>query len=155
MNTQRRNLSKQDTDLISLFKSLDLNGILKGEDEQGTPYLKHIYRLHKMLFGVTCSACPAKLHSYINNIKNYKIEMENKINDRYKLNKGVVIPIPGTSQAVSEHNLTDKIAIKLLSENKNRSVLFAELPEDWEEEIQAAKEAKPEAKTKKTKEIKK
>ncbi len=158
MSTRFSGISEKDKALISLFKSLDFKAILKGADEQGTPYLNHIYRLHKILFGVACSACPTKLRSYINNIKNYKIKMENKINGKYKLKKGVVIPVLGTSEAYSEYNLTDDVAIKLLSENKHRSILFAELPTGWEKEIEATEargETKAKAKTEKTKEIKK
>ena len=55
----------------------------------------------------------------------------------FQLQEGVIIPVAGTSDVFSSHNLTDENAIKLLSENPNRKSLFRVLPENVDELIEA------------------
>jgi hypothetical protein len=128
-------LLKKDINLIEFIKSSDLNTLLKGQDENGISYLKHIFRLHVILFGETCTGCPSNTPHYINKIKNVNLNpMEKKENQSlFLLKKGKVLVVPGTSIAYSEHNITDEIAIKLLRENPNRASLFQSLPKNLEE----------------------
>ena len=56
-----------------------------------------------------------------------------KSKSNYRLKKGTIIPIPGTSQAYSNENLTDEVALKFLSKNPNRKKLFTLLPDNIDE----------------------
>jgi hypothetical protein len=104
---------------------------LRGKDKNGIPFLRHIFELHYKIFGETCSSCPGKITGYIQKLKNYntKIKMENTKSE-FKLNEGVIIPVAGTSDAYSNHNLTDEIAVQLLAQNANRKALFSKIPEN-------------------------
>ena len=108
----------------------------KGKDKNGIPFLKHIFQLHFKIFGETCSNCPGKISGYIQKLKNFnpnkKMETTSKL---FQLKEGVIIPVAGTSDAYSNANLTDEIALKLLSENPNRKILFEKLPDNLDELI--------------------
>lgn len=54
---------------------------------------------------------------------------------RIQAKEGALITVPGTSDAYTEYNITDEIALELLIENPNRKVLFKVLPEDIDERI--------------------
>lgn len=56
-----------------------------------------------------------------------------KSKSNYRLKKGAIIPIPGTSDAYSNENLTDEVALKFLSKNPNRKKLFTLLPDNIDE----------------------
>jgi len=145
-------LHKKDLDILNEIRSLDNVVILTGKSSDETPYLKHIYRLHELIFGETCSFCPTKIQGYISKIKNYNPNTEkmetNKKDTKpdFKLKKGKVIVMAGTSQSYSEHNITDEKAIELLSKNKNRISLFEKFPKEWEKKVEKFEEAKAEAK---------
>jgi hypothetical protein len=101
---------------------------MRGADSQGKPYLKTLFETHEKLFGQTCSSCPSRINEYITRIKKLKFkQVENK---KFKLKKGAIIVVPGTSESYSEHNLTDEISLKLLKDNPNRRSLFVKVPED-------------------------
>lgn len=141
-------LHKKDLDILNEIRSLDNVVILTGKSSDETPYLKHIYRLHELIFGETCSFCPTKIQGYISKIKNYNPNTEkmetNKKDTKpdFKLKKGKVIVMAGTSKSYSEHNITDEKAIELLSKNKNRISLFEKFPKEWEKKVEKFKEAK-------------
>ncbi|MFL0067768.1 hypothetical protein V2605_03465 [Tenacibaculum maritimum] len=126
-------LRKEDKTLVEFIKGADLEVLMKGKDERNTPYLEHIFRLHVLLFEETCTGCPTKIPHYINRIKNVNLNKmeENKKQSLFRLKKGIIIPVPGSSKAYSEHNITDVIARKLLKENPNRISLFDSYPENW------------------------
>lgn len=42
-----------------------------------------------------------------------------------------------TRTYISNHNLTDDAALRLLKENPNRISRFSKFPEDWEEQVEA------------------
>ncbi len=154
MNTQMRNI-------LSQIKKLSVSEILQKKDNNGVSYVKYVFQIYYILFGQVCNVCPNKIPTYINQIKNYIMEEDktNK-NSRYKLKKGKVIHVFGTNQYYSEHNITDNIAIKLLSKNPNRISLFAKFPENWRTETKGTEtkgtETKgTETKTSKLKEVKK
>lgn len=125
--------------LLEEIRSTDIQTLLKGKDKNGTPYLKHIFEIHFKLFGETCSSCPGKITGYINKIKKYNsseiMKKEEKKSSAFQLNTGVIIPVPGTSTVYSEHNITDEIALELLSKNANRKSMFRVLPADVDEQI--------------------
>lgn len=125
-------LHDEDKSWVELVKETDTKTLLTGKDEKGTPYLEHIFRLHVLLFGETCTGCPTKIPHYIDRIKNVNLDkMEQKQEKSlFRLKKGMMIIIPGSSKAYSEHNITDEVAIELLRENPNRQSLFEALPEN-------------------------
>ncbi len=138
------NLTSEETAIMRELQELSVETILKKRDSGGTPYLAHVFRLHKKIFGQACSACPNKLPTYINKLKKYNMDEQKKTQaQKYRLKKGKVIHILGTKNMYSEHNMTDEVAIELLRENPNRAVLFAQLPENWETEIAKPKDEKP------------
>lgn len=111
---------------------------LSGHDKNGIPYLKHIFDLHFKIFGETCSTCPNKIGGYIQKLKNFNPELKMEIvKSIFELNEGVIIPVPGTSDVYSKHNLTDDAALKIISKNPNRKVLFRVLPENLDELLEA------------------
>lgn len=96
-------------------------------------HLQEVFSLYFDLYGEVCTGCPRKIAGYINRIRNHKkTKVMTKQKRKYRLREGVIIPIPGTSEAYSNHNLTDEIAEKLLKDNPNRRILFAEIPGDFE-----------------------
>ena len=132
-------LSHSELETIQEIKDADYLTITKGKDKNGIPFLKHIFDFNQKIYGQICSNCPTQIPNYINRIKTFKIDkMENieNVTNEFQLKKDVIIPIPGTSEAYSEHNITDEIAISLLSENENRISLFEKVPNDYEDLIQ-------------------
>jgi hypothetical protein len=128
-----------DNDLLTLQEIKDANfeKLTREQDKKGIPYLRHVFDLHIKLFGETCSSCPSAISGYIQKLKNYnfknleKMENENLVN--YKLKEGVIVPILGTSDVYTNHNLTDEIAFQLLKENPNRVEIFEKMPENINE----------------------
>lgn len=109
---------------------------LSGSDKNGIPFLKHIFDLHYKIFGETCSNCPNKIGGYIQKLKNFNPDIKMEIvKSNFELNDSVIIPVPGTSDVYSKHNLTDEAALKILSKNPNRKSLFRVLPENVDELI--------------------
>ncbi|CAL2085142.1 hypothetical protein [Tenacibaculum sp. 190524A02b] len=135
-------LVRDNKELIEFIKSADLKTLTKGKDENNIPYLKHIFNLHVSLFGETCTGCPSKIPSYINRIKNINLETMEKNNKKplFILKKGVIIPVLGSSDVYSEHNITDEIAIELLKSNPNRKSLFQTVPDNLEELLEITEE---------------
>lgn len=58
-----------------------------------------------------------------------------KTSTNFRMKEGAVIVVKGTRESYSNHNLTDAIAVRLLSENINRKDLFVKVPEDLEDLI--------------------
>lgn len=136
----QKSQKSNDNEILDFIRGADNQTLLKGKDEFGTPYLSHIFRLHLKLFGQTCEGCPGKLAGYIQRIKNFNTtkKMENSKNNKgkFQLESGVIIPIRGTSDVISENNITDEKALELLIENPNRKSLFKKLPENLDEMIE-------------------
>ncbi len=69
-------------------------------------------------------------------------------NRKYKLKRGVVIQMPGTTEVYTFVNITDAVAKKYLKKYPQKTSLFEALPEEKPEEPKAkdkeAKEAKKE-----------
>lgn len=111
---------------------------LNGNDKNGIPFLKHIFDLHYKIFGETCSNCPSKIGGYIQKLKKFNPDLKMEIvKSNFELNDGVIIPVPGTSDVYSKHNLTDEAALIILHKNPNRKALFRVLPENVDELIEA------------------
>ena len=130
---------------LELIQSLSYEEIKKGRDQQGVPYLKYLYELHKELFFKTCSSCPGKINSYIRNIKNYKSKTMSKKENKtpkFALKEGAVCKL-NSGKLISQHNLSDYFAIQILSENENRKVLFSKLPNDWASRVKKYLEKNP------------
>jgi hypothetical protein len=130
-------LSKEDNELLELVKSISSNDLLTTRDVKGIPHLKSVFYLYQKLFGETCSTCPNKIAGYITKLKKYNFK--NNIvmtKSRYVLQDRAVLVVPGTSEAYSNHNLTDNLAIKFLAQNINRKSLFSKLPKEVDQEIE-------------------
>lgn len=106
-------------------------------DELVNRHLKEVFSLYQELFGEVCTGCPTKIAGYINRIKNHtKSKTMEKQKSNYRLKKGAIIPIPGTSLAYSNENLTDEVALKFLKKNPARKQLFTVLPDNVDELIE-------------------
>lgn len=114
---------------------LSVDFLIKNKDENGKPYLQSVFELYQKIYGQTCKTCPSSIPIYIENLKNYKPMEKQEKTVKFKLKKGTVIPIAGTSLFYSEHNITDKIAAELLRQNPNRKILFASIPEDFDSKV--------------------
>lgn len=130
-------LSFKEEEILQEIRDASYEALTRGKDKNGIPFLRHIFELHYKIFGETCSNCPGKITGYIQKLKNFntKIKME-IIKSEFQLNVGVIIPVAGTSDAYSNHNLTDELAIQLLAQNPNRKLLFSKLPENVYELIE-------------------
>lgn len=127
-----RNLTKKE-----LLKLSD-ETILRGQSDSGVIYLSEMLRIYATEFGKPCGGCPSKFPEYLQKLRNTmkKTETEVKKGD-FQVKKGVMIPIFGTSEAYTADNLTDDIAVRILAGNANAKILFASLPDDWAERVQA------------------
>lgn len=143
-------LSADQKEKLQKLWDADYQTIVSGKDN-GVPYLKYLFEIHFKLFGETCSHCTTKYPGYIKKIKNLNpkniMSKEVKTSELFRLNEMTTIPVRGTTIVYSNANLTDEIAIKLLAENPNRKILFAKLPTDVDERIEAYKNAEPVAAT--------
>lgn len=128
----------------------DYQTIVRGKDN-GVPFLTYVFQLHYKLFGKTCSTCPSNLPGYIKSLKNLNTSNQMKTTEtkNFKLQEAVTIPIPGTSKAYSNHNLTDEIAIELIAKNPNRKALFVVLPKDVDAQVEAFLKSKVSAEAEK------
>ena len=126
-------LNKDQEKVLHKIWDIDYPNLLNRIDEKGIPYLKHVFDLYFKIYGEVCSNCPSKISGYIQKLKSLKnitMQNENIKESQFELHDDVMIPVPGTSDAYSQHNMTDEIAIKLLSQNPNRKSLFRKLPEN-------------------------
>jgi hypothetical protein len=126
-------LTDQENIILEQIRNSSYETLLKGKDKNGVPFLKNVFDLHYKLFKETCTNCPNKIAGYIQKLKTYKFieKMENTSN--FKLKKGVLIVVPGTSNAFTESNLTDEVAVWYLAKNINRKANFDDLPDDFED----------------------
>lgn len=130
-------LSEKEEEILKEIRDASYE-TLRVKDKNGIPFLKHIFELHYKIFGETCSSCPGKIAGYIQKLKNFNTNIKMEIiKSEFQLQEGVIIPVAGTSDVYSQHNLTDEKAIKLLAENPNRKSLFRTLPENIDELIEA------------------
>lgn len=129
--------SKQE-EILNIIRDSDIKTLTTGKDKNGIPFLKHIFELHKEIFGETCSTCPYLIPGYISKLKNYnsKEMKEKKEQSKFELKKGVLLIFAGTSRSYSEANLTDEVALEYLAKNPNRKEKFAKLPKDIDKLIE-------------------
>jgi len=103
-------------------------------DELVKNHLKEVFALYQVVYGEVCTGCLTKIAGYIKklkNLKNYKTMSKEKPN--FRLKKGTIIPVPGTSEVYSDQNMTDEIALKFIKKNPNRKQLFEVLPKNLDE----------------------
>ncbi len=130
-------LNTTDRQILKQLQGLTDNEILRGKDENQVPFLEHLFRIHEVAFGTTCSNCPSALPGYIakiRNLNNKKMSKKSK-DQKFMLKDNVILTVPGTSQAFSSHNITDEEAIKQLKLNPNKKALFSRLPDNVDELI--------------------
>jgi hypothetical protein len=138
-------LPLSDIELLEEIRGASNEVLIKNKDSKGIPFLASIFRLHKQIFGETCSTCPKKIPSYINRLKNFKpIEKMENTSKNFMLSDGSMIIIPGTSLCYSNANLTDEVAIAYIAVNPNRKQLFTKLPENIDELVTQSLEVKEE-----------
>jgi len=134
-----RQLSLNEKETLEQIRDATYETLTRGKDKDGIPFLKHIFQLHYKIFGETCSNCPGKITGYIQKLKKFNpIKKMETISKTFQLKEGVIIPVAGTSDAYSNANLTDEIAVKLLADNPNRKILFEKLPDNLDELIAAS-----------------
>lgn len=99
----------------------------------GVNHFQDIADVHRYLFNEGCGACASKMRGYINRIKSYNINnMSN-----FRLKGDVCITSKALNgRSVSNGNLTDEIAIAVLSDHPNRPSFFEKLPEGWEKMVE-------------------
>ncbi|WP_448930480.1 hypothetical protein [Flavobacterium sp.] len=66
---------------------------------------------------------------------------EIKKSENFQFHGNTTFPLAGTSTVYSNENLTDEIAIEILSKNPNRKVLFSKMPKNVDELIYNFKSA--------------
>jgi hypothetical protein len=134
-----------DKEILQQIRDIDTKNLLTGKDKNGIPFLKHIFRLHKTIFGETCSSCPNKISGYIQKIKNFnfdKMEIVKKNStNKFTLAEGTLLVFAGTSRAYSKHNITDEVALEYLVKNPNRVSLFSKVPDDIQKLIEDYKKS--------------
>lgn len=151
-------LSNEEKSIINQIRDTDNRTLLKEKANDGVPFLNHIFRLHKKLFGETCSSCPSKVGGYIQRIKNLNLEKMSKAKnkgEKFVLGAGTLIVFGGTSRSYSEHNITDEVALEYLAKNPNRISLFTKVPENLNMLIDAYNEEKENVKVLKLESAKK
>lgn len=136
-------LDSKDKKSLAFIKATDTNVLMHNVDERGVPHLKEVFRLYRMLFGESCTGCTSKIPQYIDKLKHYDMEVEQDVR-KFRLKKGVVISVFGSSRIYSNHNLTDEAAIELLGENIDRKTLFSKLPDNLDELLAGDVTAEPE-----------
>lgn len=103
-------------------------------DELVNNHLKMVFDTYYKIFGEVCTGCPTKIAGYIFKLKKHdKNLIMSKDTRVFRLKKGAIIPIAGTSKAYSDVNITDEIAIEILKANPNRRSIFLKVPENLEE----------------------
>ena len=124
----------QDRKDLDWIKEADYSTILTGRDEGGQPYLHKVFRLYRKVFGEACQSCPNKIRGYIRTLKSLNPD---RMESLFKLRGLGMILDKLTRTYISNHNLTDDAALRLLKENPNRISRFSKFPEDWEEQVEA------------------
>jgi len=114
---------------------LDDSTILKGSDNEGRRYLGVMLSYYSQVFGETCSGCSSKHPFYLQKLRNFVMKKK-------EIKKG---DFP--SEVYSNSNLTDEIALKILSKNPNAISVFKTKPKDWEDQVEAYKAGQTEVKT--------
>jgi len=140
-------LCKEDKAILKEIRDSDNKTLLSGRDKNGIPFLNHIFRLHKTIFGEACSSCPNQIGGYIQKLKNFNSsKMKNKKTKdaKFALAKGTLIVFAGTSRSYSEANITDEVALEYLAKNPNRASLFAKVPDNLVKLIEAYKKEQEE-----------
>lgn len=128
--------------------NLSTSEILNGKDVNGNSYLKVVFALHQRHFGGTCESCPGKIAGYINRLRNLTDEqMANTEKPKYRFKKHSFSLLDKESGITyTNHNLTDEVAKKLISQKENRKNLF-----NIKEEKKAVETKKSETKKSSTK----
>jgi len=103
-------------------------------DELVNNHLKLVFDTYYKFFGEVCTGCPTKIAGYISRLKKQdKNIIMKKDTRKFRLKKGAIIPVPGTSKAYSDVNITDEIALDILKINPNRKSIFSKLPSNLDE----------------------
>lgn len=94
--------------------------------------------LYYLIFGKeivnkTCGNCYRD--AYIEICTKLKREKKMPKKSSYQLKAGAVITFFGSSQAYTNANLTDEVAVKYLSLCEDNSKMFSYLPNDWEKQV--------------------
>lgn len=149
MNLQH--LNDRDRDFLSFINGRNYVEVLLDWSSFASPKrsspMHHALSIYEKLNGKACPTCTKYHRAVFEKLKNININLNemSKSEPKFKLKKGVIISIFGTSNSYSEHNLTDTVAAKWLKENPNRRTLFTKIPDGFFEAKKPAK--KPAKKT--------
>jgi len=131
--SRSHNLTGKDEELLEIIKGCSYETLTKKSHTDGTPFLKHIFRLYPLIFGEVCTGCPSKIPGYISKLKNFNSKKMESTKSNFQLKKGTIIPVFGTSKSYSNQNLTDEVALEFLKGNLNRRKLFVKVPDNLDE----------------------
>lgn len=85
--------------------------------------------------------CIEDLFFYINHLTDEKLTQKTaNMNRSFNLKAGVVLALHGFNQMVTNDNLTDELALKILKKYPSHIVSFNDFPEDWEKQVAKLKE---------------
>lgn len=93
----------------------------------------YYYLFGKEIANKGCGNCYRD--AYIEIYTKLKREKNMPKKSSYQLKAGAVITFFGSSQAYTNANLTDDVAVKYLSLSEDNSKMFAYLPTDWEQQV--------------------
>ena len=127
---QNLQLNEKITQLLShtfdeIYKDISKRGLL-------LQYYSNVFEAKDL-----CASCPGKLREYYQKLKS-KFNQNRFIMSNFKLKKDVGVKQMsfGSSEFISNDNITDEKAIEFLKINPNRSILFEVIPENWKELIE-------------------
>lgn len=121
------------------WRNIDKDAIFTGKDENGNRYLSQFLQEYKQVFAreEINAGCKKCLDSYYEKLIKYLTKMGQKKPSNYKLKEkynGISLGF-GSSTIVSNRNITDKLAEKLLKDHPRGADLFEKMPEPSEKNL--------------------
>lgn len=108
-----------------------------------------IRRLYRSVTGITLRRCNCP-DLYTDALIEIRLKLKNMKERKYKLKRGVVIQIAGTSEVYTRDNITDEVAKSYLEKYPHKSKIFEAIPaEDADEKEVTAEDAKTETEVQK------
>lgn len=135
----------------AIAKYSELSGVV-GRAPIPDAYKDEIRKLYKYFTGDKLRRCNCPdVYSDAMIIIGLKLRNMTNIESKYKLKRGVVIQMPGSTDVYTRDNLTDDVAREYLDKYPNKSNLFETIPvEQTEEQAEEQTEETPEEQTEET-----
>ena len=111
--------------------------------------LQRLVVFYRLIYNESCVTCGGteKYSQYYERLKNEGLKILINMENSEFIFKKTVTSIPkefGSSIFITQANLTDEVAIELLSRKPNLIVLFEKYPSDWKDRINKPKVIEPE-----------